>query len=145
VTYPLPVPAVAKTTVIKDWITSLGWDVTSETGYPLFSGPEIVTSPDKAVFITLTPGPGWVTEEGAVDVFAFQARVRGPADDPDMPLLMMQRLDVLIMNARSNVVVDGVLIMSSGRSGGTPSPLPANPEDRRFEYTCTYLLTTGLE
>jgi hypothetical protein len=137
---------VSKTQLIEDWITSLGWDVTQETGYPVSHGPEIVTSPDRLLTITPTPGPGWITEEGALDTWGFQARLRGPANDPDTPQLMAERLDVLIMNASSQpVTVDGVQVKAVTRSGSTPSPLPLDPTDRRFEYVCTYLITTGLE
>lgn len=145
-TTPQPVPTVAKVTVIMDWIESLGWDVTQESGYPMYPGPEVTDiGPARALFITPTPGPGWLTEEAAMDCWGFQARLRGPDDDPVMPSLMMQRLDVLILNAPTPVVIDGQLIQMVTRSGGTPSPLPLDPSGRRFEYTCTYLITTGLE
>jgi hypothetical protein len=145
VTFPLPAPTISKTQLIIDWITSLGWNVTQETAWPLFPGPEILISPDRAVFITPTPGPGWITEEGALDVWGFQARLRGPSDDPLTPDLMIQQLDVLILNAPKPVTVDGVHIAMVTRAGASPSPLPLDPADRRFEYTCTYLITTGGE
>jgi hypothetical protein len=141
----MPLPVVPKTQVIIDWISSLGWDGTQETGFPLFPGPEILTAPDRAVFLTVTPGPGWVTEEAALDCWGFQALVRGPADDPLTPELMAQRLDAMILNGPYPVTVDGTLIALVTRSGGTPAALPSNPEDRRFEFTCTYLITTGGE
>jgi hypothetical protein len=145
VTYPQPLPTVGKTQVIEDWIISLGWDVTPETGFPVSHGPEIIGSPDRLLTITPSPGPGWITEEAGLDTWGFQARLRGPSDDPDTPQLMSERLDVLILNAPRNVTVDGVLIKMVTRSGGTPTPLPLDPQERRFEYVCTYLITTGLE
>lgn len=144
-TFPQSVPTVTKKQLIEDWLVSLGWDTTQEIGYPIFHGPEIIDSPDRALFITPTPGPGWVTEEGALDTWGFQARLRGPFDDPDTPELMMQRLDLMILSGPHNVTVDGVLVKLVTRSGGTPTPLPLDPNDRRFEYVCTYLITTGLE
>lgn len=145
-TYPQPLPTVTKSQLIEDWLVSLGWDVTQETGYPVYHGPEIVSSPDRLLFITPTTGPGWVTEEGALDTWGFQARLRGPFDDPDTPQLMAERLDVLILNhGQDRATIDGVQIKNVTRSGGTPAPLPLDPEDRRFEYVCTYLITTGLE
>jgi hypothetical protein len=145
VTYPQPVPATAKVTVLMDFISGLGWNVTQETGFPLFPGPEILTSPDRAVFLTPTSGPGWVTEEAALDCWGFQFLLRGAADDPVGAQLAAQQLDVLILNGPYPQAVDGVVIAVAGRSGGPPAPLPLNPEDRRFEYACTYLITTGLE
>ena len=145
-TYPQPVPSVTKTQLLEDWLVSLGWDTTQESGYPVLHGPEILDMPERALFVTPTPGPGWVTEEAALDTWGFQARLRGPQDDPDTPQLMMQRLDVMILNGgQRRAVVDGVQIFMVTRSGGTPTPLPLDPQDRRFEYVCTYLITTGLE
>jgi hypothetical protein len=145
VTYPQPAPAVAKTTVLIDLLTSLGWNTAQELGYPFFPGPEILSAPDRAVFLTPTTGPGWVTEEAALDTWGFQARVRGPEDSPLAAELAAQQLDTLILNGPYNVVVDGVLVKMVTRSGGHPVPLPLSPEDRRFEFTCTYLITTALE
>lgn len=144
-TFPQQPPTVAKAQIVMDWITSLGWNEAQESGYPLFPGPEILSAPDRAVFITPTSGPGWVTEEAALDCWGFQARVRGPADDPLAPGLAMQQLDVMILNASLPATVDGVQVSLVTRSGGTPVPLPPDPQDRRFEYTCTYLITTGGE
>lgn len=143
-TYPQPPPTVTKMQLVEDWLVSLGWDTTQETGWPVFHGPEILVSPDRALFITMSTGPGWRTEEGSADCWAFQARLRGPADDPDTPQLMIARLDAMIM-AGGRAVVDGVPILTVARSGGTPTPLPLDPSDRRFEYVCTYLITTALE
>jgi hypothetical protein len=144
-TYPQPSPTVSKKQVIIDLLISLGWNVTQETGYPLFPGPEILTSPDRAVFVTPTTGPGWVTEEAAMDCWGFQARLRGPFDDPVTAELFAERLDVMILNGPYNVVIDGVLVKMVTRASGPPSPLPLDPADRRFEYVCSYLITTGLE
>lgn len=144
-TYPQAAPTVPKTQLIIDWLVSLGWNAAQETGYPLLPGPEILTSPDKAVFITVSGGTGWVTEEAALDCSGFQARTRGPSDDPLAAELAAQQLDVLILNAPYPVVVDGQVITIATRTGAPPTPLPLDPADRRFEYTCTYLITTGSE
>ncbi len=136
-------PTVAKSKVVMVFITGLGWNVTQEIGYPLFPGPEILPDPDRAVFITPAGGPGWVTEEGGTDCWSFQARVRGPADDPLSPELAAQQLDWLILTASYPQTVDGVCISTCTRAGAPPTPLPLDPADRRFEYTTTYLITTG--
>jgi hypothetical protein len=139
-------PAVILTpraTVIIDWITLAGWDTTQETGYPLLPGSEIVTMPDKAVFITGAGGPGYTTEEGGTDAWSFQARVRGPEDDPLAAEAAAQLLDYMILHGPHPVTVDGVPVLNVQRLGSPPSPLPLDPSDRRFEFTCNYILTTG--
>jgi hypothetical protein len=138
----MPLPTVAKTQLLADFITALGWNVTQESGYPLYPGPEILASPDQAVFLTPTTGPGYVTEEAGLDSWGFQVRLRGPSDDTLAPELAMQQLDWLILTASYPITVDGVSIQLATRSGAPPAPLPLDPADRRFEYTCTYLLTS---
>jgi hypothetical protein len=143
---PQPPPTIPKVQLIIDWIKSLGWNITAPVGYPLYPGPETDDiGQDRAVFVTPTPGPGYITEEAALDCWGFQVMVRGPADDPTTPALVIQQFDVMVLNANFPAVVDGLLINIITRSGGTPVPLPLNPQDRRFAYVCTYLITTGLE
>src|ERR1039457_6632297 len=99
----MPVPAVItapRTQVIIDFLTSTGWDTTQETGYPLFPGPEILVSPDRAVFITDSGGPGYTTEEGGTDAWSFQARTRGPSERPLAAQVAAQLLDWAILAAR---------------------------------------------
>ena len=134
---------VPRTQVIADWILLAGWDATQETGYPLLPGPEILAAPDKAVFVTPAPGPGYVTEEAGADAWGFQARLRGGADDPLGAEAAAQLLDYVILRGPHPVTVDGVPVLNVQRSGGTPSPLPLDPSDRRFEFTANYILTTG--
>jgi hypothetical protein len=136
-------PTVAKTQLVIDWITVLGWNTAQETGYPLFPGPEILDAPDRAVFVTPAGGPGWVTEEGGTDCWSVQLRVRGPDDDPLAPELAAQQLDWLILTASYPQHVDGVCVNTATRAAAPPSPLPLDPSDRRFEFVCTYLITTG--
>jgi hypothetical protein len=139
-------PAVITTpraTVIIDWITLAGWDTAQETGYPLLPGSEIVTMPDQAVFITGTGGPGYTTEEGGTDAWSFQARTRGPADDPLSAEAAAQLLDYTILHGPHPVTVDGVPVLNVQRLGSPPSPLPLDPSDRRFEFTANYIITTG--
>lgn len=136
-------PTVAKTQLLIDFITGLGWDTTQETGYPLLPGPEIQVSPDREVTLTPSGGPGYVTEEAALDAWTFQARTRGPANDPLAPELAAQQLDYAILTARYPQQVDGVTVALVTRLGSPPSPLPLDPSDRRFEFTCTYVITTG--
>lgn len=137
-------PTVAKTTLLTDFITGLGWDTAQETGYPLLPGPEVLTAPDREVTLTASGGPGWVTEEAALDAWTFQVRLRGPADNPVTPELAAQQLDWLILTAAYPQAVDGVTVVNCTRLGAPPSPLPLDPADRRIEFTCTYIITTGV-
>jgi hypothetical protein len=137
-------PVVSDAQLIIDWISSLGWDQMQELGYPLFDGTYIVEEPDRAVFITPTGGPGYITEEAALDGGTFQVRVRGTTDDPVEPNVMADRLDKMILRAPFPAVVDGVPVASCSRVGSGPSPLPVDPADLRREYTCTYLIVTGV-
>ena len=132
-----------RATVIIDYLTAIGWDATQETGFPLFPGPEILTSPDQAVFITATGGPGYTTEEGGTDAWSFQARVRGPADNPDAAEAAAMLLDWTILTGPYPGSVDGVRVVNCFRPGSPPAALPLDPADRRFEYTANYIIVTG--
>lgn len=136
--------AVSTTQVIIDWITGMGWPVEGEFGWPLFAGPEILDMPDRAVFITGTSGPGFVTEEAGLDARSFQARLRGPSGDLFTAETMAQALDRLLIRAALPVTVDGVTISAITREGGSPAPLPLDPNDRRFEFTANYIATIGV-
>jgi hypothetical protein len=129
--------------VVIAWLTLAGWDTTQEVGYPLYAGPEILAEPDKAVFLTLTGGAGYTTEEGGTDATSFQARTRGPADDPFAAQAAAQLLDWTILRGPRPAQALGVPVLNVQRLGGPPSPLPLDPSDRRFEYTANYVITTG--
>jgi hypothetical protein len=140
-------PAVITTSrasVIIAFLTAAGWDATQETGYPLFPGPEILVSPDKAVHITATGGPGYTTEEGGTDAWSFQARLRGPSDDPVAAEIAAQMLDWTILGAPCPANVNGVRVLNCQRLGSPPTVLPLDPSDRRFEYTADYIFVTGV-
>jgi hypothetical protein len=137
-------PTVAMTQVVIDLLTGLGWDGTQELGYPLFPGIEILTEPDRAVFITGTGGPGFTTEEMATDTWTFQARVRGPTDEPYEPEMMAMRLDQMLLSAPFPLSVDGVQILAANRAGSPPTPLPLDPSDLRHEFTCSYIVIAGV-
>jgi hypothetical protein len=137
-------PTVAVEQVICDWIESLGWDSRQELGFPLYVGPEILTDPDKAVFITGTGGPGYVTEEPTADAVTFQARVRGPADDPLAARLAADTLDALILSASFPAQVDGTQIVHVHRLAGRPAMLPLDESDKRFELTASYVIVIGV-
>ena len=96
------------------------------------------------MFLTPTGGPGYGTEEGGVDAWGFQARLRGPSDDPAAAMAGAQLLDWTILTGPHPVRVDGVNVLNVQRLGAPPSPLPPDPSDRRFEYTADYILTTGV-
>lgn len=132
-----------RVTVAIDWITLAGWDATQESGYPLLSGSEVLDMPDKAVFLTPSGGPGYVTEEAGADAWSFQARLRGGSDDPLGAQAAAQLLDYTILHGPHPVQVDGVWVLNVQRLGSPPSPLPLDPSDRRFEYVANYILTTG--
>lgn len=135
--------------VVCDWIPTLrypnglAWNAAQEQGYPLYPGNEFRDSPDRLVFVTATQGPGYTTEEGATDAGAVQLRLRGPADNPTEASQMMAQLDQLILAAPFPVQIDGVWINHVGRQGSTPAPLPYDPKDKRFEFTCTYVIVHG--
>ena len=134
---------VPRAQLVIDWLTTAGWDITQESGFPLYAGPEILDEPDRAVFLTATGGPGYVTDEGGVDAWSFQARVRGAADDPLGAEAAAQLLDWTILHAFTPAWVDGIRVIVCHRLGSSPSPLPLDPADRRFEYTADYVITTG--
>jgi hypothetical protein len=134
---------VPRTQILIDWLTMAGWDATQEVGYPLYAGPEILTEPDRAVFLTPSGGPGYATEEGGTDAWSFQARLRGPADDPLSAEAAAQLLDWTILHGPHPAQVDGVPVLNVQRLGSPPVPLPLDPSDRRFEYTASYVITTG--
>ena len=132
-----------QTQVIIDWIASLGWDTAQELGFPLFAGPWVLTAPDRSVWITLTGGPGYVTEEGSADAWTFQARVRGTANVQKGAEAAAQLLDSMIFNASYPASIDGITILVTHRLGSPPVPLPVDPSDQRYEYTCDYVIITG--
>ena len=135
---------VAQTKVIIDWLATIGWDDSEETGYPLRPGPLILDGPDKCVFITGGGGPGYTTEEPATDAAAFQIRLRGPSDDGFEAEAAAQDLDDLILHASFPVQVDGVWVTTCNRLGNGPTPLPVDPGDLRHEFTTSYVIVTGV-
>lgn len=137
-------PTVAKTQVVIDLLSGLGWDGQQELGYPLFPGIEILTEPDRAVFITATGGPGYTTEEAVTDAWSFQARVRGPTDEPYEPEVMALRLDQMLLGAPYPLTVDGVRVLAANRAGSPPAPLPLDPNDLRHEFTASYIVIMGV-
>ena len=137
-------PTVAMTQVVIDLLTALGWDGQQELGYPLYPGIEILTEPDRAVFITATGGPGFTTEEGATDAWSFLAGVGGPADEPYGPEGMALRLDQMLVGAPYPLTVDGVRVLAANRAGSPPAPLPLDPNDLRHEFTCSYIVIAGV-
>lgn len=140
----MSVITVARTRVLIDLLTLLGWDGAQELGYPLYPGTEILNEPDRAVFITATGGPGFTTEEMATDAWSFQARVRGPTDEPYEPEVMALRLDQMLLGAPYPLDVDGVRVNAANRAGSPPTPLPFDPNDLRHEFTCSYIVIAGV-
>lgn len=137
-------PPVAQTQVIMDFILSLGWDAQQELGWPIYPGPLILDEPDQSLWITLSGGPGYVTEEGSADSWTFQAMIRGASDDPLGPDAQAVLLDQLLFGGSFPVVIDGVTIQNVHRVGSPPAPLPVDPNDLRHSFTCTYVITAGV-
>lgn len=139
----MPVPTLD----VISWLVSLGWDVTQETGAPLYLGPYLPPEPDRLVVITPTPGPGF-TLEGATDTSAFQALVRGQqGGDGSLHAQkhaekLAYQLDALIFGARfPAVLTSGQVIVTAYRLGGHPVPLGPGPDDAdRLTFVCSYLI-----
>lgn len=128
---------------IVAWLTGLAWDSTQETGTPIVAGPYVPDMPDRICVITATPGPGYLLE-GAADAGAFQARVRGPQDDPAAAEAAAFLLDRLIKNARFPVTVNGQVLVHVHRLAGQPAFLTGPSDDgNRFELTCQYIAIAG--
>lgn len=134
---------VARDQLVCDLLAGFGWDTAEETGYPLSPGSEIHDNPDKIVFITATGGPGYVTEEGGVDAWSFQARTRGPADQPQVAIAAAQLLDWVILQGPYPASADGVRVLNCQRLGSPPAALPLDENDKRFEYTANYIIVIG--
>lgn len=135
----MPLPSAS----VIAWLTSLGWDITQESGAPIFPGPYVPPEPDRCVIVTATPGPGFVLE-GDGDAGAFQARVRGGQNDQADAESLAYLLDSLILAASFPVTVGGQVIIHVHRLGGTPSPLSGTPDTGdRYEFTTTYLCIAG--
>jgi hypothetical protein len=135
------------TSDVIDWLTGLGWDTTQETGCPLYAGPYVPPEPDQICVITPTPGPGFQME-GAADMCAFQARVRGPQGGDGGPHAqaaaetIAYALDALIFSAPfPSVLASGKTLSIVTRLGGQPSPLASDPDDgSRFSLVASYLI-----
>lgn len=133
----MPLP----TSDVIDFLENLGWDTTQESGAPILQGPYVPPSPDKIVVVTPIPGPGYILES-AVDVSAFQARVRGGQDDQAGAEALAFDLDARILAASFPAAsASGKTIIHIHRQGGTPSPLANDPDDaERFDYVTNYLV-----
>jgi hypothetical protein len=135
-------PVIAPTQLVIDWISSIGWNTMQETGYPLYP-PPILDEPDQSVWLTMTGGPGFVTEEGGLDAVTFQLMTRGPSDDPFSPEVAAKTLDQMILAAAFPVTIDGVTISHAHRLAGPPAALPVDPADLRHTFTCNYIVIMG--
>lgn len=133
---------IAPTQLVIDLLTQAGWNATQETGYPLYP-PPVLDEPDQSVWITMTGGPGFVTEEGGLDALTFQAMVRGSSDDYVSAEVAAKTLDQLILAAAFPVTIDGVTISHAHRLAGAPAALPVDPADLRHTFTCNYVIITG--
>lgn len=140
----LPVQQVSVTQLVIDWVSTLTWYGTQELGWPLLPGAYIAEEPDRCVIITGTGGPGYVTEEAGLDASTFQARVRGAPNDPTGTEQAAQALDSTILGASFPAVVDGITISHVHRISGRPAPLPVDPSDLRQEFTCNYVIISGV-
>lgn len=135
------------TEVISEFIRSLGWDDTAESGFPLVPGPPrdgVTDMPDQMVILTGGGGPGFLTEEAALDAGTFQARTRGKPNDPLGAERAAKALDLAILRARFPAIISGVTVSNCFRLGSGPSPL--GPDDGyRSEFVCNYVLVSGTQ
>lgn len=137
----------AQTQVIIDLISYLGWDGRQELGWPVVPGPYVPPEPDRLLIITGAGGPGYLTDEASVDASIFQARVRGAPDDPIGAETAASTLDDMLAAAsrtRFPLAIDGTSVNTLYRSGSGPTALPYDPSDRRTEFTCNYVIVTGV-
>lgn len=105
-------------------------------------GPELPPSmPGKCAVLTLTGGPGTVTEEGLFTAVSFQVRAIGEQNDPDSAEQLAWDLD-LLLRAVPTVTLAGARIMSIVRSGSPPSPLMVDDADRHH-FVTSYIATVG--
>lgn len=113
-------------------------------------GPELPPSmPGKCVVLTLTGGPGTLTEEGAFTAVSFQVRSIGEQNDPDSAEKLAWDLDRLFRAVPTQTVqvpADPapvlVRLMSVARSGSPPSPLMVDDADRHH-FVASYIATVG--
>jgi len=125
------------------WIENLGWNITQESGAPLFPGPYIQPMPDRIVTLSPAGGPGYVLE-GDADSSLIQARTRGGQNDQDDAEQLALALDALIRDASFPVVVNGTTISHCHRFGSPPTPLTGTPDDgSRWEYVASYLFVAS--
>lgn len=96
--------------------------------------------PDRAVFVTSTPGGG-LQLENATDVQNFQFRFRGGQGDPTSRYTdaesLAKTVDTAIINAAYPTTIGGRQVIRLWRTGGPPAYLAA--ESQRAHFTCGYL------
>lgn len=103
------------------------------------AGPELPPSvPGQFVVLTVTGGPGLLTEEALFDGRSFQARCAGEQNNYDSAENLAMAVDSAFRLATGTV--DGTRVLSLERSGGPPSVLMVDDADRHHfvaSYTAT--------
>lgn len=111
------------------------------------SGPELPPSmPNRCVVMTLTGGPGTLTEEGAFEQISFQVRCIGEQNDYDSAEGLAFAVDRLFRAVPTQTIpvadADPVRLLSLVRSGPPPSALMVDDADRHH-FVASYIATVG--
>lgn len=105
-------------------------------------GPEIPASmPGRCVVLTLSGGPGTITEEGLFEGLGFQARCIGEQMSYLSAEMLAFQIDRLLKAVRTRNVGD-VRVLSIARVGSPPSPLMVDDADRHH-FVASYVATVG--
>jgi Bacteriophage minor capsid protein len=118
---------------LKDWLETLEVDIDR-----LNQGPFIPSMPDRLITVTMLPGAGYDTDEGALDQPTFQIRCRSAQGDQTSAESDAFEIDKKIFGAPFPALVDGVRIVLVTRLAGAPAPLGPPDDGDRFDYVCTY-------
>lgn len=97
--------------------------------------------PDNLVAITEVPGLLVTSVEEATDQAAIQLRVRSHRNDAKTARDIAHALDQVLMDANIRpFYIDGFLVITAGRVGGSPAYLTTDDQGR-ISYVCNYYLT----
>lgn len=109
-----------------------------------FPGPELPNTPSKHFVLSWLAGTG-LTVENMFDVRGFQLRVVGEQNDYASAEALAWQLDHAIVGAVYPVTIGGMRVLSIGRTGGGPEPMPEDDADRT-PFVASYLFeeATGL-
>lgn len=124
-----------------------GSEVGLDSTVPVLPGSlvDVPGYPDRAVFVTSTPGGG-LQLEGELDIQNFQFRVRGVQGDRQAAYADAQALaadlDVRLVRGSYPTTIGGLTVTRFWRTGGPPAYLASL--DRRAHFTCGYLFEAAV-